>query len=1056
MVMRGRGKQRRKNFYPQLERLERREVPAGALDSAFGMGGLATASFGSFSDQGMAVAVQEDGKVVVAGSVANDFGVARLNADGTIDTSFGSGGLVTTNVAGGNDFAQGLAIQADGKIIVVGVASNGTTANDFAVVRYNTDGSLDTSFGTGGIVLTAFGTTGFFDAANAVVLQADGRIVVAGQTNANGTGNDFAVVRYNVDGSLDTTFGVDGRAWANFSGSSTDNGFAVALATDGGIFVAGSSNVSGSGTGTDFAVARFTSSGVLDTGFDGDGLVRISFNGTSVDVASAVALDASGRIILAGFSLLGTQDFAVVRLSASGALDAGFDGDGRVVTGFAAASTDNAAAVVVQSDGRILVAGFTGPSSSGPFDFALARYNDDGSLDATFGTGGLVTTNFNGSSNDVAKAMALQSDGKIIAAGYSNGAGTGDDFAVARYIGIDNQPPTAEAGGPYGVTEGGMTQLSATGSSDPNQSTGSLFFQWDLDGDGVFGETGAGALRGDEVGATPTFSATGLDGPTSVTVSLLVTDNGGLTSTDTAIINVANVTPSVNAGPDQTVNEGDTVSVSGTFSDPGPDTWTFNWHVVSSNGQVVADGSGQSFSFIPNDNGTYTVTFTVTDDDGGVGSDDVVVTVNNVAPTVNAGADQTVNEGAPVNLSGAFTDPGSDTWTFNWHVVSSNGQVVADGSGQSFSFTPNDNGIYTVTFSVTDDDGGVGSDQVVVTVNNVPPTADAGPDQTVTAGTLVTLNGNYSDPGSADTFQFTWHVVSSNGQSVADGHGQSFSFAPSAAGTYTVTFSVSDDDGGTGSDTAVVTVVSSGFEVTITGPTDGVRGQIRTFTIGTSDPSATVSYEINWGDGSAVQYVSGRGSANAVSHVFTAAGTYTVAVIAETGDGRLATASTIANIGIVQLQADAFFIGQTALAVGGTFGDDRLVFRAGATAGSVTVKLNGVVLGTFQPTSRILAFLQAGNDDVDVAENVTLSAWLWGGDGNDSLSGGGGNDVLLGGNGDDVLQGGHGRDILIGGAGSDRIIGNSNDDLVISGTTAYDEDEAALVAIFCEWNSVSP
>src|SRR5207244_869416 len=107
---------------------------------------------------------------------------------------------------------------------------------------------------------------------------------------------------------------------------------------------------------------------------------------------------------------------------------------------------------------------------------------------------------------------------------------------------------------------------------------------------------------------------------------------------------------------------------------------------------------------------------TVTDDDGGVGSSSVVVAVNNVAPTANAGANKTVNEGSAVSLAGTFSDPGADTWTYNWHVVSSNGQVIADGSGQNFSFTPTAAGTYTATFTVTDDDGGVGSDVAVITV----------------------------------------------------------------------------------------------------------------------------------------------------------------------------------------------------------------------------------------------------------------------------------------------------------------------------------------------------
>src|SRR5207244_540189 len=133
------------------------------------------------------------------------------------------------------------------------------------------------------------------------------------------------------------------------------------------------------------------------------------------------------------------------------------------------------------------------------------------------------------------------------------------------------------------------------------------------------------------------------------------------------------------------------------------------------------------------------------------------ITVNNVAPTANAGAAQTVNEGDMVNLAGTFTDPGSvDSWTYNWSVVDSSGQVVADGNGQNFSFTPNDNGTYTATFTVTDKDGGVGSSSVLVTVNNVAPTANAGAAQTVNEGDTVNLAGTFTDPGSADTWTFNW------------------------------------------------------------------------------------------------------------------------------------------------------------------------------------------------------------------------------------------------------------------------------------------------------------
>src|SRR5205814_1150797 len=161
------------------------------------------------------------------------------------------------------------------------------------------------------------------------------------------------------------------------------------------------------------------------------------------------------------------------------------------------------------------------------------------------------------------------------------------------------------------------------------------------------------------------------------------------------------------------------------------------------------------------------------------GQAQATVTVTNVAPTAQAGPDRTVNEGSPVTLTGSYTDPGSlDTQTFRWHVVSSNGQSVADGTGASFSFTPAGGGASGVTRTVTDKDGGVGQAQMVVTATNVAPTVQLGPDQTVGEGSPVSLTGTFSDPGPLDRDTLLWHVTSSNGQVIADGTGASFSFTP--------------------------------------------------------------------------------------------------------------------------------------------------------------------------------------------------------------------------------------------------------------------------------------
>jgi PKD repeat protein len=298
------------------------------------------------------------------------------------------------------------------------------------------------------------------------------------------------------------------------------------------------------------------------------------------------------------------------------------------------------------------------------------------------------------------------------------------------------------------------------------------------------------------------------------TVSLTVADEDGGSSMDTMVVTVNNVAPLSNAGADQTVNEGSMVSLHGAFSDPGADTFTHLWHVVASNGQVVAEGHAQDFAFTPNDNGTYTVTYTVTDDDGGSSMDTMVVTANNVAPIVDRGADKTVNEGSLVSLSAAGSDVGSvDTLSYLWHVVASNGQIIADKTGANFSFTAMDNGTYTATVKVTDKDGGFSTDSVLVTVNNVAPTASMSGDMALVPGQAGSYSGSFSDPGVLDANQVMWNFGDGsviNFHSAKDAGAMNVSHSWDKKGTYTVTMSVRDKDGGLSTVTQSVTVESKG------------------------------------------------------------------------------------------------------------------------------------------------------------------------------------------------------------------------------------------------------
>jgi len=410
------------------------EAASGDLDPTFGSGGKVTTNFDSF-DRANAVAIQSDGKIVVAGSAltitSNDFALARYNSDGSLDASFGAGGKVTTDFFGTKDEAHAVAIQDDGKIVVAGGALNFSVNTDlFALARYNSDGSLDAGFGTGGKVATNFGNGA---GANAIAIQSDGKIVIGGGAFlGNSTQNDFALVRYNTNGALDTSFGASGKVTTDFF-ARDDQVNAIAIQGDGKIVAAGVA--SPALLLSVFALARYDGSGSLDPSFDTDGKVTADLFGLAAG-ANAVAIQSDGKIVAAGTTFISNAvfdtplDFALARYAGNGTPDPTFGAGGKIITDFFG-SSDSANAVAIQSDGKIISAG----SAAIPFvgiDFALARYTSGGALDTSFGAGGKVTTAFGG--HALANAVAIQSDGKIVAAGVTDAAFY-TDFALARYGG---------------------------------------------------------------------------------------------------------------------------------------------------------------------------------------------------------------------------------------------------------------------------------------------------------------------------------------------------------------------------------------------------------------------------------------------------------------------------------------------------------------------------------------------------------------------------------------------------------------------------------------------
>jgi len=404
----------------------------GDLDTTFGAGGIVTTSIGTVDDVANIIAIQSDGKIAAAGRAydgsQHDFMLARYNTDGSLDTTFDGDGKVTTDFGASHDIISDMAFQSDGKIVVAGY-SLGVPDWDFALARYNTDGSLDTTFDGDGKVTTDIG--GSDDVATGMAIQTNGKIVVAGYSSQGGS-FDFALARYSTNGSLDTTFDGDGEVTTDF-GPADDAAMDMAIQSDGKIVAAGYSYV---GAQRDFALARFNIDGSLDTTFDGDGEVTTAI-GSGDDVANSVAIQANGRIVVAGRTGAGGSllDYALARYNTDGSLDTTFDGDGKVTTDFDS-DADSAQGVAIQPNGKIVTAGYSYVGHA-EYDFSLARYNTNGSLDTSFDGDGKVTTDVGGS-EDASNSVAIQPDGKIVAVGYLWGVSY--DLGMVRYDSATHQP----------------------------------------------------------------------------------------------------------------------------------------------------------------------------------------------------------------------------------------------------------------------------------------------------------------------------------------------------------------------------------------------------------------------------------------------------------------------------------------------------------------------------------------------------------------------------------------------------------------------------------------
>lgn len=835
---------------------------AGSLDTLFGKKGIDTTIFGG--GYGQSIALQPDKKIIVAGGGYKNsiygVGVVRYNPNGGLDNTFGSGGRVYTDVGGISSWGNECALQPDGKIVVTGLTNTkgsglfASNIQNFLIVRYNSDGSLDNTFGSSGSVVTGFNQKNA--QAGSLAIQQDGKIITAGVVDA-GSGSvsyDFAMVRYNSDGTLDNTFGNSGKVTTDFN-KKNDIINCVKLQNDGKIIVAGP--VSGDTVGTYYAVARYNTDGTLDNTFGSGGKVVTTFT-KGDDAAYSFIIQTDGKYLVTGsIGLDNVPYIGLVRYNTDGTLDNTF-GNGGKTTHKAGSSDSRGYGIVEQLDHKIVMTGVAADSGSTQKFLMTMRYHSNGKVDSTFGKNGKVRTII-GTKEDTGYSLALQSDKKIVVAGWTKDANDKYNYAVVRYNN-DCEPPVITCNAPQTICAGTSTTLSGQGADSYSWSGGvtdGISFTPTI---GVHTYTVTGTDSNNCKGSTattitvnglPTVTATADaktvcsgtmvtlkgNGAASYTWSNGVMDNVAfypkttttytVTGTDTnkcsntdaikiTVIQPESLLPLTANASDNEICAGDSVTLTGNNAS------NYTW----------SDGVLDGVTFNPAATHTYTLIATI----NGICKDTAFATIKvNALPIVTATTSaKTVCSGSSTTLSGQGAN--SYTWT--------------NGVNNGVSFVPSSTLTYTVTGK--DINGCTDTDTITVKVNNSAisgsVTANASA-YSVCSGNSVTLSGQGAN-------SFTWS------DNVSDG----ISFIPSSTHTYTVTGYF--DNGCSSEDTIRVVVnslptveahtsisaVCEGDSVKLQGATTLLNTQMNyTWSYGVSDglgfiPSSTKTYTVTGTD----------------------------------------------------------------------------------------------------------------------------------------------------------------------------------------------------------------
>jgi uncharacterized delta-60 repeat protein len=903
-----------------------RFLTSGAIDSSFGNDGLVFTQIGTGSGATDMV-VQLDGKIVVSGTSQVDgneqIGVARYNSNGSLDSSFGSGGKVLIESPGATGFSNLISLQADGKI-VIGGSILGSGNKDILVVRMNANGSLDNTFDGDGKVQTDIGLS---EGVNAIAIQSDGKILVTGSTIDFSLAQHVAVVRYNLDGSLDSSFDGDGVLLTD-AGGTRDDSMGIAALPSGRIAVFGNSN---STNPQSIFVAQLNSNGSRDTNYDGDGIAIVSLP-TIDHSAKGFAILVDGRPLIVGTkSTIGSftdpTELVAVRLTASGLLDPTFDNDGVVITKLNI-SYDWSQGLTQQVDGKLVAVGtaYNGSTSN----FAVARYNVDGSLDNTFGNSGTVVTSF-GTQGDEAQDVAIQNDGKIVVAGRS-----AYHIALARYLPDGSLDSSFDGDGRVTTT---VNVFFDDAYAVLVQADGKIMIAGSLGGQPDFI-----LIRYNSDGSLDTsFSGEGILQDPVLSLGSIASDF--VQQSDGKIV--------ITGGSDgkmTTVRLNPDGSRDSTFGSAGlvvTPVGIFNSYAtgiaLQLDGKIVVGGQYKNANFNLdlvvvryNSNGTLDSSFgvqgIVTTAVGSLEDTANSVRIQTDGKIVLCGTSQVV-EGFDFavirllpngSLDGSFDGDGIRTVSVGiFEEMASDMLIQADGKIVAAGRSAGDFALIRLT-----------ANSAPVPANDTASTDEGVP-------VVISVLPNDSDPDNDPL-----SVVSATGPTTVNGNG-TITYSPPANffGSDTFTYTVRDVTGNLATATVVVTVRQG------------------------NQTGAKLSNGI---------------------------------------------------LKIIGTEMNDFVTVRR-------LGQDALVVEANFVPG-------GKIEFSLASVSMIVAHLRGGNDSMSYSGNIDIPSIIEGGSGNDNLGGS------------------NARDLIIGGLGSDKIYGRQDDDILISGTTTYDSNDVALIALLREWN----